>query len=197
MRYESTHIRIHTSQIYLNWKLSPKLLIAFHPTLNFQTVQGGPTMDMQTKYRKHIGIFHDVAFIELGCRWRAYQTFLRNVIKHSRQVWQYVTECITCKIVQGAIYQITELTKFSENRIQFYPQMSIQILNWSAMSILNKETLSSFFEQHSHKSILAELKKKPPKVLRGGPRPNEAFCWGFFDISVSSYQKFDSKSFGR
>ena len=47
--------------------------------------------------------------------------------------------------------------------------MSIQILNWSAMNILNKETLSSFFEQHSHKRILAELvyKKKPPKVLRG------------------------------
>ena len=37
------------------------------------------------------------------------------------------------------------------------------------MNILNKETLSSFFEQHSHKRILAELvyKKKPPKVLRG------------------------------
>ena len=63
--------------------------------------------------------------------------------------------------------------------------MSFQILNWSAMSILNKETLSSFFEQHSHKSILAELKKKPPKVLRGGQTPNEAFCW--VSVAIKSW----------
>ena len=46
--------------------------------------------------------------------------------------------------------------------------MSIQILNWSAMSILNKETLSSFFEQHSHKRIL-------PNFFT---QRNHQKCWG-------------------
>ena len=101
MKAHTRILRKHKSNI-LELKAFTKNTDSFSPhTLNFQPVisrsqdihwplpmydQGGRSKDMQTEHRKHIGIFYDVAFIELGCLWRAYQTVFRNVVKHSRQV---------------------------------------------------------------------------------------------------------------